>query len=279
MQTETIRFRLSPASCRTFAIASPKSVVFGSLRCAVAAIPGGASGNFASPRRPAGDSASLRRETSFPACSPAGLSGILPDSANSASPRRPAGDSASQKLNPAKVRLIMYMAKQLGLTEDERRYFYQGVTGREHLTQMTPGQVNLVITQLKRQEEIKKNKTYQGVAMAQTAQSRKIRSLWLHLRDLGVLHDPSEKGLLAFARTHTGIGNLDTLTREYTHQAAKLIEQLKYWKARVEEGLVRAQALLEGHKGPFIDTETKYRYLTAAVKRLGLPATVLTYDD
>lgn len=63
-------------------------------------------------------------------------------------------------------------------------------------------------------------------------QSRKIRSLWLTLRDLGALRDPSEAALLKFVRGMTEVETLQWLTSE---QASQVIEAMKKWIARVEQ--------------------------------------------
>lgn len=69
------------------------------------------------------------------------------------------------------------------------------------------------------------------------ATSRKIRSLWLSLRDLGALNDPSEKALAAFIKNQTGVEDLAWLDGA---QAAKVIESLKKWVKRVEKQNVQA---------------------------------------
>ncbi|MCY1376315.1 hypothetical protein D9M69_637950 [compost metagenome] len=63
-------------------------------------------------------------------------------------------------------------------------------------------------------------------------QSRKIRSLWLTLRDQGALHDSSEEALVKFVQGMTGVAALQWLTSE---QASQVIESMKQWNARVEQ--------------------------------------------
>ncbi|MNP53112.1 hypothetical protein D3C76_1475580 [compost metagenome] len=69
-------------------------------------------------------------------------------------------------------------------------------------------------------------------APATDAWSRKIRSLWLTLRDLGALRDASEGALVSFVQGRTGAQALQWLTSE---QASQVIEEMKRWVARVEQ--------------------------------------------
>lgn len=60
---------------------------------------------------------------------------------------------------------------------------------------------------------------------------RKVRSLWLTLKDLGVLTDPSEKALRSFVKRTAGVERMEWLNGR---QAETVIEALKGWVARVE---------------------------------------------
>ena len=75
-----------------------------------------------------------------------------------------------------------------------------------------------------------KDKTYKGVVLCQEPKARKIRSLWLELRDAGALKDSSEKALLAFVKRSTGVERMEWL-RE--NQLDSVIEQLKNWLGRL----------------------------------------------
>lgn len=61
--------------------------------------------------------------------------------------------------------------------------------------------------------------------------SRKIRSLWLSLRDAGALNDPSERALRAFVKRTCGVERMEWLDGR---QAETIIEALKAWLARTE---------------------------------------------
>lgn len=68
-----------------------------------------------------------------------------------------------------------------------------------------------------------------GRPLADDAQSRKIRALWLALADAGVVRNRSEKALLAYVKRQTGIDALDWLKMD---QAGLVIEALKAWGKR-----------------------------------------------
>lgn len=70
-------------------------------------------------------------------------------------------------------------------------------------------------------------------ALADDAQSKKIRALWLELHASGKVRDPSERALAHWVagqvKSSHGIEALQWLD---SHQASRLIEQLKKWVAR-----------------------------------------------
>ncbi len=66
-------------------------------------------------------------------------------------------------------------------------------------------------------------------ALADDAQSKKIRALWLDLHAAGKVRDPSEASLAAYVKRQTKVEALQWLT---TDQASRVIESLKSWLAR-----------------------------------------------
>jgi len=65
--------------------------------------------------------------------------------------------------------------------------------------------------------------------LADDAQSKKIRALWLVLHAAGVVRDSSEASLCAYVKRQTGIEALHWLT---SAQAGRVIESLKQWAKR-----------------------------------------------
>jgi phage gp16-like protein len=69
-----------------------------------------------------------------------------------------------------------------------------------------------------------------GAPLADSLHAKKIRALWLKLRDAGVLRDASEAALNAWVKRQSGIDRLQWLTPA---DAAPVIEALKNWVFRV----------------------------------------------
>jgi len=65
--------------------------------------------------------------------------------------------------------------------------------------------------------------------LADDAQSKKIRALWLELHNAGKVRNPAEESLAAYVKRATKIDALQWLS---TEQASAIIEQLKKWLAR-----------------------------------------------
>lgn len=78
---------------------------------------------------------------------------------------------------------------------------------------------------------------------AQDPTSRKIRALWLSLKHLGELRDPSEKALVHYVERMTGVKALQWLSSD---QASSVIESLKQWEKRVAAARKPAQEARNG---------------------------------
>ena len=73
--------------------------------------------------------------------------------------------------------------------------------------------------------------------LADDAQSKKIRALWLTLADAGKVHNRAESALAAYVKRQTGVAALQWLS---TEQASSVIESLKQWQARPAPSLPEA---------------------------------------
>lgn len=71
--------------------------------------------------------------------------------------------------------------------------------------------------------------------MARDPQSRKVRALWLALRDLGALRDASERALNVYVARQTGAKTLQWASSEQLNQ---VIESLKAWQHRARRGIL-----------------------------------------
>jgi phage gp16-like protein len=130
--------------------------------------------------------------------------------------------------------LIHVARRELGIDDDTYRLMLAGMKSLDGATSTADLSVpNLlrVLEQLKQKGfKVRPNKT-QKRTMADDGQSKKIRSIWLTLRDLGALRDPSEEALAKFVLSMTGVEALQWLNGA---QASKVIENLKQWQHRVE---------------------------------------------
>jgi phage gp16-like protein len=142
--------------------------------------------------------------------------------------------------NPNRLRLIklIHVARRdLQMDDDTYRLMLAGMKGLDGATSTADLSVpNLyrVLEQLKA-KGFKVRPSNKGKRpQAADPQSKKIRSLWLTLRDKGALRDPSEEALVKFVHGETGVQALQWLT---TEQASQVIEHLKQWVARIKEGV------------------------------------------
>jgi phage gp16-like protein len=73
--------------------------------------------------------------------------------------------------------------------------------------------------------------------LADDAQSRKIRALWLEMHNQGIVRNPSEASLAQYVKRLKGVDALQWLTSQ---QASGVIEALKKWQARCTQASVSA---------------------------------------
>jgi phage gp16-like protein len=138
--------------------------------------------------------------------------------------------------NPNRLRLIKLIhvaRRELCMDDDIYRLMLAGMTGLDGATSSANLSVpNLlrVLEQLKQRGfKVRPNKV-QKRPLAGDEQSKKIRSLWLILHDLGAVRDPSEAALAKFVLSMTKVAALQWLTAA---QASRVIENLKQWQQRV----------------------------------------------
>lgn len=138
--------------------------------------------------------------------------------------------------NPNRLRLIKLIhvaRRELCMDDDIYRLMLAGMKGLDGATSTANLSVpNLlrVLEQLKlRGFKVRPNKAKKR-PMADDEQSKKIRSLWLTLHDLGAVRDPSEEALAKFVLSMTKVAALQWLSPA---QASRVIENLKQWHQRV----------------------------------------------
>ncbi|MBA1302729.1 MULTISPECIES: gp16 family protein [Pseudomonas] len=138
--------------------------------------------------------------------------------------------------NPNRLRLIKLIhvaRRELRMDADTYRLMLAGMKGLGGATSTAELSVpNLlsVLEQLKQKGfKVRPNKAGKR-PLADDDQSKKIRSLWLTLHDLGEVRDPSEAALAKFVLSMTRVSALQWLS---TAQASRVIEYLKQWHYRV----------------------------------------------
>jgi len=140
------------------------------------------------------------------------------------------------------IRLIHVGRRELGMDDDSYRAMLANTPTLEGATSSK----DLTIPKLKVVLELLKKKGFKVVPkspkstwkpvrstknMADDAQSKLIRHLWLRLHEVGAVRDPSEAALGKFVCRMVKIEALQWLDNR---QASRVIENLKKWLNRVE---------------------------------------------
>lgn len=110
----------------------------------------------------------------------------------------------------------------------------QGATlkdGKYSASTMSIGQLCQAVETMKKQGfKVKHTKDKSARKLADDAQSKKIRALWLEMHGQGIVRDPSEASLNKYVKRLTGVEALQWLD---TRQASSVIEALKKWQQRI----------------------------------------------
>jgi len=142
------------------------------------------------------------------------------------------------------IRLIHVAKRDLKLDDETYRAMLTAIVGKESSADLDVPQLERVLAHMKRSGFTVRHKTRVdrprdsrhtagtlSRPIHQDAQSRKIRALWLSLRDMGAVRDASEAALGTYVRRIARIDSLSWLSAE---QASRVIETLKQWQARIE---------------------------------------------
>jgi len=130
------------------------------------------------------------------------------------------------------IQLIHVAKRDLALDESTYKETLLRITGKDSCSKLSGKQLDDVLEHLKNHGF--KVQTKQGTKvreLADDAQSRMIRGLWLELHAMGAVRNPSEAAIAAFIKRHTKVERLEWLNAA---QASAVIEHLKKWKDRVE---------------------------------------------
>lgn len=136
------------------------------------------------------------------------------------------------------IKTIHVARRELQMDDDTYRLMLSGMPALEGCTStadLSVPKLMQVLEQLKQKGFKVRPTAGSKRPRAKDGQSRKIRSLWLSLRDAGALRDPSEESLVKFVKGVTGVAALQWLTAA---QASLVIEQLKQWLQRAQQEAV-----------------------------------------
>lgn len=128
------------------------------------------------------------------------------------------------------IQLIHIGKSQLKLEDDIYRDILESCTGKISSKQMTIAQLESVLDRMKQLGFQVESKAKTGVKnLADDAQSKLIRHLWLQLHNAGQVRNSSEKALAKFVENKVGVSALQFLS---TNNADMIITHLRQWCKR-----------------------------------------------
>jgi phage gp16-like protein len=131
------------------------------------------------------------------------------------------------------IRLTCVAQRDLGMDEDTFRQFLLHTTGKASRKDMALWELEKVVTVLKTQG-FKVRPGGKGRALATGGMASKLRALWLVLYEKGVVRDPSEAALCAWASNSRANNVTTDLGMMSDAQLAAAIERAKKWAKRAE---------------------------------------------
>ncbi len=128
------------------------------------------------------------------------------------------------------IQLIHVGKTQLGLDDDLYREVLESCTSKTSSKQMNISQLESVLERMKQLGFQVESKDKTGVQnLADDAQSKLIRHLWLQLHEAGQVRNSSEKALAKFVENKVGVSALQFLS---TKNADMIITHLRQWCKR-----------------------------------------------
>lgn len=128
------------------------------------------------------------------------------------------------------IQLIHVGKTQLGLDDDLYREVLESCTSKTSSKQMNISQLESVLERMKQLGFQVESKDKTGVQnLADDAQSKLIRHLWLELHEAGQVRNSSEKALAKFVENKVGVSALQFLS---TKNADMIITHLRQWCKR-----------------------------------------------
>lgn len=129
------------------------------------------------------------------------------------------------------IQLIHVGKNKLGLDDDLYREVLESTTGKTSSKDLTIAQLDAVLDRMKRLGFDIESKEKSGVTnLANDAQSKLIRHLWLELHNAGQIRNGSEQALAKFVENRVHVSALQFLS---TRHADMIINHLREWCKRV----------------------------------------------
>ena len=154
--------------------------------------------------------------------------------------------SNSEQRRKQLIKLIHVARRELGMQDEDYRSMLASMPalgGKTSSADIGITGLDLILAQLKQRGFKVKPKTAiqsksamaaQTRPLADDAQSKMIRSLWLSLHDLGAVRNPSESALASYV---CRIAKVEALQWLDSVQAIKVIETLKKWQKRAKKSV------------------------------------------
>lgn len=138
---------------------------------------------------------------------------------------------ASQELKNRLIAKIHVAKKQLCMNDDDYRAVLDRVTGKTSSRDLSIKKLNDVLTEMKALgfKTTTATKRIGTRKLADDPQARKIRALWITLRNMGELNDSSEAALLSFINRMTKVSAMEWMDAK---QANLVIDALRGWITR-----------------------------------------------
>ncbi|WOE42395.1 gp16 family protein [Acinetobacter chinensis] len=128
------------------------------------------------------------------------------------------------------IQLIHVGKTQLGLDEELYREVLESTTGKTSSKLLTVQQLEAVLDRMRQLGFQIESKDKTGVKnLADDAQSKLIRHLWLQLHNAGQVRNSDEKALAKFVENKVGVSALQFLS---TKNADTIITHLRQWCKR-----------------------------------------------
>jgi phage gp16-like protein len=142
----------------------------------------------------------------------------------------------ANKIREREIRLIHVAKRELEMEDDAYRSMLWAVARVRSAKDLDFTGRKKVLDHLKACGFKVRSKAAPSLPLAQDAESRKIRALWLFLHQLGAVQNPSEEALAAYVKRITGVEALQWVNGK---QALALIESMKKWAMRFLPEIVK----------------------------------------